>query len=151
ARSRDAGIYLDYGYTRPSVISEGGIRQNPEGEPPLLDGGGHMMPEGAMFDGSSEELPVPGGMYETGRGSRPVKSASTGKRFDWGSMGLADSQGEAASGTKLSQEAPDDVYLRLVGGDASAKGASAKGAIASKPTSTMKIKVEAAQGEPASS
>ncbi len=33
ARQRDAAVYLNYGYTRPDVLSQGGVRQNPEGHP----------------------------------------------------------------------------------------------------------------------
>lgn len=39
ARARDAGLYLDYGYTRPKVISRGAYRQHAGGGPVLPDGG----------------------------------------------------------------------------------------------------------------
>lgn len=52
ARERDAGTYVDYGWTRPKVISRGPI---PQGAP-----AGTMSPTSTMQSGgSTEELPAP--------------------------------------------------------------------------------------------
>ena len=50
ARERDAGWYIDYGWTRPKVISRGPI---PQGVPPLHSA------EGLSAGSAAEELPAP--------------------------------------------------------------------------------------------
>jgi len=52
ARERDAGIYFDYGYTRPSVISRGETPQGP---------GGPISPDGLPGEISLEEIARPEG------------------------------------------------------------------------------------------
>jgi hypothetical protein len=79
ARKRDAGLYMDYGYTRPAVISRGPIEQGsaPDGTP----GGPEMMgapgPEQAIpYDTVPEEsLPAPGARPT---GSAPPMDTSSG-------------------------------------------------------------------------
>ncbi|HUT13601.1 MAG TPA: TolC family protein [Thermoguttaceae bacterium] len=39
ARARDASFYLDYGFTRPKVVSRGPVEQNADGGPIMLDDG----------------------------------------------------------------------------------------------------------------
>jgi hypothetical protein len=50
ARERDAAWYIDYGWTRPKVISQGPI---PQGLPPLHS------PDELTGEGTAEELPAP--------------------------------------------------------------------------------------------
>jgi outer membrane protein TolC len=62
ARKRDAGIYMDYGYTRPAVVSQGPIQQGcpPDASGPQmmgLPGPEQVMPENAVPE---ESLPSPG-------------------------------------------------------------------------------------------
>ncbi len=65
ARKRDAGLYMDYGYTRPNVVSRGPVEQgcSPgcESSGPQMSTPGsspnQMMPEGGMPE---ESLPAPG-------------------------------------------------------------------------------------------
>jgi len=63
ARARDASIYLDYGYTRPSVVSRGAVNQTIDGatvygsEGVMLDADGMTMPP-EMLDGP-EPVPTP--------------------------------------------------------------------------------------------
>jgi len=47
ARARDASLYLDYGYTRPKVISRGSYNQHPGGGPMQFDGAAEPAPEPA--------------------------------------------------------------------------------------------------------
>jgi outer membrane protein TolC len=64
ARKRDAALFLDYGFTRPNVVSQGPISQG--GAPGCETGGPEMSapdtaPEQAMPETSpSESLPAPG-------------------------------------------------------------------------------------------
>ncbi len=79
ARKRDAGLYMDYGYTRPNVFSRGPVPQgcntctSPDGSPvpteaPIMEGGmeGPMMDQGAPMyeqsvpsEGEMEMVPMP--------------------------------------------------------------------------------------------
>lgn len=53
ARQRDAGLYMDYGWTRPSVISRGKL---PSGPGPTIEA---MPGEVIMSDAAAEEVPTP--------------------------------------------------------------------------------------------
>ena len=55
ARARDASFYLDYGFTRPNVISRGSIDQR-IGDDQLYHGAQDQQPTGTVF----EEIPTPG-------------------------------------------------------------------------------------------
>lgn len=125
ARQRDASYYLDYGYTRPRVISQGPYEQHADG---------HGQAEGEVFEGEMtpaegvphmappEELPAPapasargirGGQHsavirgsEDERGSEgPVlrqpklraAAAAKGGQFDWGDLGI---DGRGVEGSK---------------------------------------------------
>ncbi len=101
ARQRDAAIYLDYGYTRPNVLSQGGVRQNPAGRPPqpgLLPEGGtpHAapLPEELPTPQAEEPLPEPG-MESTSpdlssmMGEEPVgDNGALQRQFKWGALGF---------------------------------------------------------------
>ena len=64
ARKRDAALFIDYGYTRPNVVSQGPVQQ---GCSPDCPGGSHEIfgapaPDPVVPDGSvpEESLPAPG-------------------------------------------------------------------------------------------
>jgi hypothetical protein len=95
ARQRDASVYLNYGFTRPDVVSQGPVRQTRPGE--------ELSPEGmemSPMDGrrqetnSREELPVPEEALpsaDSGLGAKSSQrlrtaSASQGG-FEWGPLG----------------------------------------------------------------
>jgi outer membrane protein TolC len=114
ARQRDAAIYLNYGYTRPDVFSQGAVRQNPEGAPPTLGAPG-LLPDGAPHEAplpeeletpkADETLPTPdtyGAPAE--RGGQEVASALV-RHFEWGPLGLK-SESDASQ---------DDTWSRIVG------------------------------------
>ena len=96
ARQRDASIYLDYGFTRPSVMSQGAIRQNgyedgnAESEP--VEGTPHeaMAPEDVPTP--REMLPTPDGIGPSATKSRQRPSAqmaaSNSQGFEWGTLGV---------------------------------------------------------------
>lgn len=123
ARQRDAGVYVDYGFTRPSVVSEGGVRQNPEGIAPAVDAPGFLpedgdydssMPMGAEPMGNGAELvptPAAGAMYSpegvpaSGLAAANPPDESLNKRFTWGQLGL--------SGEK--QASQDSTWSRIAG------------------------------------
>lgn len=76
ARKRDAGLYVDYGYTRPNVISQGPIQQGCS--PDCQSGGGssheifgapQMAPQQVMPENGVPEETLPG------PGATPSKSA----------------------------------------------------------------------------
>ncbi len=114
ARQRDAGVYLNYGYTRPGVISEGAVRQNVEGRPPMIGEPG-LLPAGMPLGAGPEELPL-------GPGSEilpePARGASYGAepqgtmqgKFSWGQLGLG-SESQASQNETWSRIAgmPDEV------------------------------------------
>jgi len=52
ARARDAGIYMDYGFTRPSVISRGAYQQHAGSAEVMIDGAGPSLM-------GPEEIPAP--------------------------------------------------------------------------------------------
>jgi hypothetical protein len=62
ARKRDAGLYMDYGYTRPNVVSRGPVPQgcndgcNTEGSQPVFGAPGPVPDEAAPAE---ESLPAP--------------------------------------------------------------------------------------------
>jgi hypothetical protein len=66
ARKRDAGLYMDYGYTRPNVVSQGPMQQgcSPgcESNGPQPTEGPSMPPEQVAPEGNvpMESLPAPG-------------------------------------------------------------------------------------------
>lgn len=72
ARERDAGWYLDYGWTRPRVVSRGPVPTAAEVSPPAESGAADF-PEGAV-----EELPAPEPTPATppaGTSDRPTRPA----------------------------------------------------------------------------
>jgi outer membrane protein TolC len=126
ARQRDAGIYMNYGYTRPSVISQGPVRQNAEGVPPEL------LPEGLPSEAMPEELPA-GEVEETlpepeydynasnvdvshvmGEAPRPQTTKKSGGQFEWGGLGLDEKASPAEPKTSAKGQA-DDTWSRIVG------------------------------------
>lgn len=94
ARKRDAGLYIDYGYTRPNVLSRGPIHQG--GENCETGAAPEGMPQGTMMEGSGptpadslpqneplpppaakEPAPVPPSGESTSYYGRPMNDAST--------------------------------------------------------------------------
>ena len=59
ARARDAGLYLDYGYTRPKVMSRGAYQQRTDGGTVVFDD----QPE-TRVDGETMPEPIPAPMPE---------------------------------------------------------------------------------------
>ncbi|MEX0978607.1 MAG: TolC family protein, partial [Pirellulales bacterium] len=120
ARQRDAGVYLNYGFTRPDVISQGGVRQNRDGHPPvpgapgfLPEAGPHEapLPEVVPAPAADEPLPVPDSQTTSSVSGRPATKRPAGgvselvRRFEWGPLGL---QAE-------DDRAQDDTWSRVVG------------------------------------
>ena len=79
ARKRDAGLYMDYGYTRPNVVSRGPVQQGcssgceSDGSPAMMSAG--SMPEQVMPNGSRPEEMLPGPSSAPQR-SNPAQGAS---------------------------------------------------------------------------
>ncbi len=122
ARKRDAAIYLNYGYTRPSVLSQGGVRQNPQGRPPMLQAPG-MPPQGLPTEATPEELPagpeaemlptpdetMTNGAVSSMMGEEPPpRSSALERQFSWGPLGLNADDGDQAQ--------QDDTQSRVVNG-----------------------------------
>ena len=87
ARKRDAGLYMDYGYTRPNVVSQGPVQQgcSPDcqsNEPQMMDAPGsspdQVMPYGEIPE---ESLPAPGGR-PLGNGPPANTSSSVRREAD---------------------------------------------------------------------
>lgn len=121
ARKRDAAIYLNYGFNRPDVISQGAIRQNPEGAPPIIeppglldDGAPHEapLPEELETPAAEEPLPEPDSYGGATRGpvEPPAPASALVRNFQWGPLGL---NGDA-------DNSQDDTWSRIVGGSGEA-------------------------------
>lgn len=118
ARKRDAGIYLNYGYTRPEVVSQGAVRQNPEGHPLM------PRPRGVPADANAPEelptpapdatLPVPDANPAEGELTSHVSIAPNNtqmaRQFQWGPLGLKPANAPT----------PGDTWTRIVGSSESA-------------------------------
>lgn len=115
ARERDASYYLNYGYTRPNVISQGPVNQGP-----ITEYVGDLAAEPAYGSGETRELvptpaPRPTERPEAGesesrepgpittrpegpslnaplragiQGGSPAVAVQSGSKFEWGSLGL---------------------------------------------------------------
>ena len=81
ARKRDAGLYMDYGYTRPNVVSQGPIQQGGstdcESSGPQMIGTPGASPQQVVPEGTvpEESLPAPGALPP---GSTPPANTSSG-------------------------------------------------------------------------
>jgi len=107
ARQRDAGIYLNYGFTRPDVSSQGPIRQMKPGEE-YGPAGEEMIPSEGILHESPLPEEVPHG---PSTGSRPAPGRKTAaiapggdsvaraKRgaFAWDDLGLNDGESNGAA------------------------------------------------------
>ncbi len=86
ARKRDASTYLDYGFTRPNVISQGPYQQRTgEGSEPggLIDGSYELGPAPEPMNGPTELLPPPAARSP----SASAHPSSTGSIVNAGSQG----------------------------------------------------------------
>lgn len=75
ARQRDAGLYLNYGFTRPDVSSQGPIRQMKPGEE-YGPAGEEMTPWNGPDAPQPEEIPPPAGIPLGAVPGRPMAAAS---------------------------------------------------------------------------
>ncbi|MBI3837100.1 MAG: TolC family protein [Planctomycetia bacterium] len=132
ARQRDASLYLNYGYTRPSVFSQGPINQNVNAQ------GGEGIPEGTPAEGVPHEAvfpadlpspetellpspesaePSPENSTDARRQSGLRTAAANKQGFDWGPLGLnandIDSAADTsfAEGTSASSDVPREGRL----------------------------------------
>jgi outer membrane protein TolC len=154
ARQRDAGIYVNYGFTRPDVISQGSVRQNPEGAPPMHDGSGWLgdgmpgdgpLPEELPAPAAEEPLPVPEATsgIEMGRPRVAGRSALV-RQFEWGPLGLKDGgegQDETWSRVVEKSDAPRPTRSALErSGAAAPEDAHARPAATGPSETTGKVK-----------
>jgi outer membrane protein TolC len=130
ARQRDASVYLNYGFTRPDVASQGPVRQMPPDEGSAPDGVESSRMEGMPYEATKpEELPSPkpaSSMNSVDRSAPAtrLRTASTVQNgFEWGPLGLA---------------ADDIVSDELPGLDAWAAGRAdePRGNVAKRPSSS---------------
>lgn len=90
ARKRDAGLYMDYGYTRPNVVSRGPVEQdcipNCESADGAMMGAPGAMPEQVMPNSTApaESLPAPqgSGNAPTGGAAAPPMGTSGSAWFE---------------------------------------------------------------------
>jgi outer membrane protein TolC len=111
ARQRDASYYMNYGWSRPRVVSQGSVEQNmgtanqfitPSNTPPQAEQDGEQIPA-PQPSGSETDSPAPGPItalpdgpaltppiFQTGVSSaaRPVAANNGGASFDWGTLGI---------------------------------------------------------------
>jgi len=111
ARQRDASIYLDYGYTRPAVISQGAVLQEGTGEPGLYSDGEPQDSGTSQQAPTSEELPTPATPKSAANSRAPgidvteapvatMRPATNRQRgFQWGELGMGTDKAEQADST----------------------------------------------------
>ncbi len=133
ARQRDASMYLDYGFTRPNVMSQGAIYQGVSSEGGPHEGPAELSPmEGPAPEAATpEELPTPAGeTLPSPYGGEPTaaneqleqsptETASPSPRgFDWGQLGLRsdddaqDAQTSSPADRNLSSQAQSRFVAR---------------------------------------
>ncbi len=135
ARQRGAGHYINYGFTRPSVVSQGAIRQigtlendaaggtdgRTEGTQSQAAPQAEQAPEYQSVPQSEEVVPdtspegLPDPFAVKGRG-RVLTSRD--RNFQWGALGLAGSEAESDNDTTA--EAAGEMSARQTGGDVDA-------------------------------
>ena len=117
ARQRDASVYLNYGFTRPDVSSQGPIRQMRPGEEFAPDGAETMPMDGVPHEATTpEELPTPrqdsppaGATGQQGSPARLRTASNNQGGFQWGAMGSVADDSEPAG----SDLGPVDVRRRF--------------------------------------
>jgi outer membrane protein TolC len=103
ARARDAAWYVDYGFTRPSVMSQGPINQGTNGHSLTGKLQGETPINGVPTEATPEELPTPApdelplpepsispsdSVTEHFSPAATSEVAASPSGFDWGSLGL---------------------------------------------------------------
>jgi len=119
ARQRDASVYLNYGFTRPDVSSQGPIRQMRPGEEFAPDGAETMPMDGVPHEATTpEELPTPrqdsppaGTSRQQGSADRPRSASNNQGGFQWDAMGSVAADSEPV----------DPIWGQLMSGDESPK------------------------------
>lgn len=164
ARQRDASYYMDYGYTRPRVISQGALPQHMGTTSPEAA----MRFEGAPQEAQPEEVPAPTPARPAGREAtrreppaltRSAEQVATRKlatqtkaapaAYDWGQLGLAkkaqavsplkakpQTQGPAAGGSSAPRLLPPQAAARpaILGGQTKPSMTAASPDWTSRPT-----------------
>ncbi len=108
ARERAGGIYFDYGYTRPSVVSNGPVHQGEYYGTPAINtyqdsapatdtlGSESDMPEvvappASIMETDAPELPTDSNpMAELHRGSSVEQASASTGGYEWGDLGMQD-------------------------------------------------------------
>jgi outer membrane protein TolC len=143
ARQRDASVYLNYGFTRPDVSSQGPVRQMRPGEEFAPDGMETMPMDGVPHEATTpEELPTPrqssppaGTTGQQGTPARLRTASNNQGGFEWGAMGsVADDS-----------EPQDPIWGQLMSGDDS-QGKSRPGAKPAVPGSIVNRSVNSTAG-----
>jgi outer membrane protein TolC len=116
ARQRDASLYLNYGYTRPDVMSQGAVRQNPSREG-AIPGGMEMLPTGGIpHEATTPEgvprpdaeitVPLDGGAptddsfsNASPKAIRASGLSASQRGFEWGPLGLKSNDNQAENPT----------------------------------------------------
>jgi hypothetical protein len=136
ARQRDAGHYLDYGFTRPGVISRGAYLQNAGDGPDGPTGDYRIQHQEGGMTVEPEIIPTPmkaGAKSTNGSGSVEASpqllSGPTGKpakaeSFDWSGLNLPSSKSAATAAAKTGNQERATGASQQV---ASNKGAEATG------------------------
>jgi hypothetical protein len=91
ARQRDASHYLNYGFTRPEVISRGPYLQNAgDKDDPRVGGKAVRSTEDSALQGETVPTPVPaaGETTSVDEALEPIAGGKSKSGFDWGSLGM---------------------------------------------------------------
>lgn len=109
ARERASGLYFDYGYTRPSVVSNGTVESGGLTEGNISDNSmslsnpqdGEPVPAEELDDsdeGKQERPPLEPPTARNGRGAAPrggVVQQAAANQFDWGGLGMESSNSQS--------------------------------------------------------
>ncbi len=124
ARQRDASHYLDYGFTRPDVISRGAYLQNAgDKDDPRVGGTAKPSTEDSQLQGETVPTPMPVGEDSAAAEDQSAAVAAareTGGKtragFDWGSLGLRPGSPSrpVASAASSNQDTAKETSLKIV-------------------------------------
>jgi outer membrane protein TolC len=101
ARQRDAGEYINYGYTRPAVMSQGPINQGVGGHEVHGEGAEFLPTDGVPHEATTpEEIPAPRSEELPAPSSEPLPNPTS---YESAALGPRDDTASAAATTEMAE------------------------------------------------
>ncbi len=151
ARKRDAAHYMDYGFTRPSVISRGPYQQHAGGielhEGEIIHGGAidGMIIDERFIEEVPAPMPIPDPQAKRNSAAAGARVAATPRAaetegFDWGSLGAKQPTATATSEPKMAEIQQVSATAPLAPAQQDAASAAGKAKPATRPASSAQWK-----------